>query len=107
MTGKRIRKITVTAIGTSPPLPLRPLVDEVLRAMERQSRRSRGSGSGPAARVVGCAPHPPSRESLASWIQVRSGPRSRCLPNAGLALPLVHNGACPQVDELIPSRVAG
>jgi hypothetical protein len=36
MTRKRIRKITVTAIGTPPPLPLRPLVDEVLRAMERQ-----------------------------------------------------------------------
>jgi hypothetical protein len=37
MTGKRITKITVTAIGTPPPLPLRPLVDEVLRAMDRQS----------------------------------------------------------------------
>jgi hypothetical protein len=37
MTGKRIRKITVTAIGTPPPLPLRPLVDEVLRALERPS----------------------------------------------------------------------
>jgi len=36
MVGKRIRKITVTAIGTPPSLPLRPLVDEVLRAMERR-----------------------------------------------------------------------
>jgi WD40-like Beta Propeller Repeat len=36
MTGKRITKIKVTGIGTHPPLPLRPLVDEVLRAMERQ-----------------------------------------------------------------------
>jgi hypothetical protein len=35
---KRIKKITVTAIGTPPPLLLRPLVDEVLRVTE--SRRA-------------------------------------------------------------------
>lgn len=37
MVAKRIKKITVTAIGTPPPL-LRPLVDEVLRVTE--SRRA-------------------------------------------------------------------
>jgi hypothetical protein len=36
MAGKWIKKNTVTAIGTPPPLPPRPLVDEVHRAMEWQ-----------------------------------------------------------------------
>jgi len=36
--GRRIRKITVTGIGTPPPLPLRPLVDEVLRAWDARQR---------------------------------------------------------------------
>lgn len=33
---RRIRSITVTAIGTPPPSPLRPLVDEVLRALDQR-----------------------------------------------------------------------
>jgi hypothetical protein len=41
-----------------------------------ESRRCRGSGGGPAARLVGCALHAPSCASLATWIQVRSDPRS-------------------------------
>ena len=36
--GRRIRRITVTAVGTPPRLPLRPLVDEVQRAMEHHQR---------------------------------------------------------------------
>ena len=36
--GRRIRKITVVGVGTPPPLPLRPLVDEVLRAMDAKRR---------------------------------------------------------------------
>jgi hypothetical protein len=35
---RMIRKITVTAIGTPPPLPLRPLADEVLWALEQRRR---------------------------------------------------------------------
>ena len=38
MAGERIKKIVVTGVGTPGPLPLRPLVDEVLRAMEQPRR---------------------------------------------------------------------
>jgi hypothetical protein len=63
MTGKRIRKITVTAIGTPPPLPLRPLVDEVLRAMERQraaEAEARAAGE-PLHSSPACGTRPPVR----------------------------------------------
>lgn len=36
--GRRIRKITVVGVGVPPPLPLRPLVDEVLRAWDAKLR---------------------------------------------------------------------
>jgi hypothetical protein len=41
----------VTAIGTPPPLPLRPLVDEVLRALEaiRLAGQAIGTGELPLA----------------------------------------------------------
>ena len=49
--GRRIRKITVTGIGTPPPLPLRPLVDEVLRAWDaRQRAQARPEDRAAAAR---------------------------------------------------------
>ncbi len=35
---RSIRKITVSAIRTPPPLPLQPLVDEVLRALDQRRR---------------------------------------------------------------------
>jgi hypothetical protein len=35
---RRIRPITVTGVGTPPPLPLRPLVDEVLRVLDQRPR---------------------------------------------------------------------
>jgi hypothetical protein len=35
---RRIQKITVTAIGTPPPLPFRPLVDEILCAFDERRR---------------------------------------------------------------------
>ena len=38
MAAKRIKKIVVTGVGTPPPLSFRPLVDEVLRAMEQERR---------------------------------------------------------------------
>jgi len=36
--GRGIRKVTVIGIGTPPPLPLRPIVDEVLRAWDAKQR---------------------------------------------------------------------
>lgn len=40
--GRRIRKVTVIGIGTPPPLPVRALVEEVLRAWEaRQLAQAR------------------------------------------------------------------
>jgi hypothetical protein len=63
MTGKRIRKITVTAIGTPPPLPLRPLVDEVLCAMERRraaDAEARAAGQPRDSSAARCT-HPPVR----------------------------------------------
>ena len=36
--GRRARKVIVTGTGTPPPLPLRPLVDEVLRTWEAKQR---------------------------------------------------------------------
>jgi len=36
--GRRIRKSTVIGVGTPPPLPVPPLVDEVLRAWMRSGR---------------------------------------------------------------------
>ena len=47
---QRIRRITVTGVGTPPPLPLRPLVDEVLRVLDQRHRSGEptlGSGGGP------------------------------------------------------------
>ena len=35
---RRIQKITVTAIGTPPPLPSRSLVDEILCALDERRR---------------------------------------------------------------------
>jgi hypothetical protein len=64
MTGKRITKITVTAIGTPPPLPLRPLVDEVLRAMERQraaEAEARAAGQPRDSSDARCTRPPASR----------------------------------------------
>jgi len=41
MSPRRTRRIVVTAVGTPPPLPLRPFVDEVLRALdEARARRA-------------------------------------------------------------------
>ena len=63
--GRGIRKITVVGVGTPPPLPVRPLVDEVLRAFGCKAegtgplrRRSRNRRSGPTnqePRVMGSA----------------------------------------------------
>ena len=39
MAPRRTRRIVVTAIGTPPALPLRPFVDEVLRALDEARAR--------------------------------------------------------------------
>jgi hypothetical protein len=39
MSPRRTRRIVVTAVGTPPPLPLRPFVDEVLRALDEARAR--------------------------------------------------------------------
>lgn len=44
--GRRIRKITVVGVGTPPPLPLRPLVDEMLRALDAKWRAQAQSDAG-------------------------------------------------------------
>jgi hypothetical protein len=51
--GRRIRKITVVGVGTPPPLPLRPLVDEVLRALDAKRRAQALSDDGPETGAPG------------------------------------------------------
>ncbi len=81
---RRIRKIVVIGVGTSPPLPLRPLADEVLRVWESEAagpgaaqRGTREAGSclsdGPGTTAVSWRLKLPWALSTA-WIQVRSGP---------------------------------
>ncbi len=76
MAGKRIKKIVVTGVGTPPPLPLRPLVDKVLRAMEQQRRTGTEARAlpdlGDSSRQ---RPKAWVEPSLTVWIQVRSVPQ--------------------------------
>jgi hypothetical protein len=51
--GRRIRKITVVGVGTPPPLPLRPLVDEVLRALDAKRKAQARSDDGPETGAPG------------------------------------------------------
>jgi hypothetical protein len=66
MTGKRITKITVTAIGTPPPLPLRPLVDESSVRWKGRELPKPNLGQLASRATRRMRPQPPSRESLAS-----------------------------------------
>jgi hypothetical protein len=45
----RIRKTAVVGVGTPPPLPLRPFVDEVRRALYAKRQAQARSDDGPEA----------------------------------------------------------
>ena len=59
--GRRGRKITVVGVGARPPLPLRPLVDEVI-LVRNAERRAKA--------------HPATAQTQASWAD-RRGASSR------------------------------
>jgi hypothetical protein len=50
--GRRIPKLTVIGSGTPPPLPLRPLVDEVTQAWDAKQRPQDRSDDKPRDRLL-------------------------------------------------------